>query len=55
MNNASFNTKVQVLKPNVDCKNRFMGMDKPFMFFWCHFGNLDNTQLRLPQCPLTIM
>jgi hypothetical protein len=25
------------------------------MFFWCHFGNLDNTQLRLPQCPLTIM
>jgi hypothetical protein len=34
MNSASFNTKVQVLKPNVDCKNRFMGMDERF----CSFG-----------------
>jgi hypothetical protein len=41
MNSASIYTKVQVLKPNIDCKIRFVGIDELFLPFWHHFGDLD--------------
>jgi hypothetical protein len=43
MNNASFYTKVQVLKPNANCKNRFMNMDELFLSIRHRFVNLDET------------
>jgi hypothetical protein len=30
MNSASFYTEVEVLKPNANYKNRFVGIDEPF-------------------------
>jgi hypothetical protein len=41
MNNVSFYVKVWVPKPNSSCKNRFVGMDEPFLFFSCCFSGLD--------------
>jgi hypothetical protein len=30
-----------VYLPSASSKNRFMGIDEPFLSFWCHFINLD--------------
>jgi hypothetical protein len=34
-----------VPKPNVNHKNRFVGIDEPFLSFWHHFGRLDEITL----------